>query len=371
MNLKIRGSALALFLGVAVAAMLAAFCLDAAVFRSGLYKLVVSPDSSAGSTQQMIRIERARALPNPRRVLVLGNSQQAEGFSARIARQVLAGERIDIVNAGVPGLSTRAWFYLVRDLDPDAKRYNVIAIPFADYADLDFDDLQAGHVQDLNFLVGSLRLPDVWEFAESFPEKDRWGIVRGAIFEGLTYREDVRDFLRAPRQRWAATSADREHGAGWLDDYKGMDKSLEGMTYDPASGTLNFAPGTPAETERFVRDRLNRRKMAVGGSQRAYLRRWLGKIAERYRGKDVRFVLFRMPQYPVHVKSPEPDANSVVNEWKRDPRTIVIPENEFDWLEEPKYAADGVHLNATGRVLFSEALGRKLSASAGRFPAED
>ena len=357
--------ALARCLAIAGCLLLVVFGLDAVIFRSGLYKKFVSPDSSAGSVQQMIRIERERRLSSNRRVLVLGNSQQAEGFSAKIAAKALAPEGIDIVNSGVPGLTMRDWFYIVRDLDPEATRYNVIAIPMTDYADWDYGDNIANRVQDLSFVIGSLRLTDLLSFSMSFPARaDRWSAFRGGLFEGLTYREDIRDFLRAPRLRLAIMKDHRLHGTEWQDGYGGNENSLEGLTYDVYTEAIHFAPGTPPETERFVRDRLNTARHSTRGvHQRAFARRWLGAVADLYRRKDMRFVIFRMPQYPVHLELPAPnplDPNSVVGEFRKDPRTIVIDEHEFDWLETPLYALDGLHLNTRGRIAFSEAFGKKL-----------
>ena len=356
--------ALARCLAIAGCLLLVVFVLDAIVFRSGAYQKVVHPDSSAGSVQQMIRIERERRLRFNRRVLVLGNSQQAEGFSAKTAAKILAPEGIDIVNAGVPGVTMRDWFYMVRDLDPKATRYNVVAIPLTDYADLDYGEVVANRVQDLSFVIGSLRLTDLLSFSTSFPlMAHRLSTLRGGLFEGLSYREDVRDFLHAPRLRLAMMKDHRLHGTDWQDDYGGNERSLEGLTYDVHTDAIHFAPGTPTETEQFVRNRLNITRVSMQGEQRAFARRWLGALAELYRGKDMRFVFFRMPQYPVHLELPEPnppDPNSVVSHFQKDPRTIVIDEHEFDWLEVPQYAFDGLHLNTRGRIAFSEAFGKKL-----------
>ncbi len=347
---------------LAASVCIAVFCLDAAVFRSGYYKRFVTPDSSAGSVQQLIRIERERPLPFNRRVLVLGNSQLAEGFSAKTASKPLADSRINIVNAGVPGVTIRDWFYMVRDMDPRATRYNVIVFPRVDYADLDYGDVQANRIQDVAFLVGSLRLTDLATFSFSFPKwKDRWAAFRDSALEGLTYRDDVRNFLRAPKTRIAAMADQRLHGMEWQDGYNGLEQTLAGLQLDRRTGELHFPAGVLSTTQDVIRGRINPQPAAVLGTERAYARRWIEAVENHYRGRDVRFVFFRMPQYPIHIDLPVPDAASVVNTLGKTPRHIVMDEGTFDWLESPDYAADGIHLNRKGREAFSKALARELS----------
>jgi hypothetical protein len=71
-------------------ALLIVLCiLDAGIFRSGLYVRIVSLESSAGRVLTALRVEEARKLNKRGRVLILGNSQLAEGFSTATAGRAL------------------------------------------------------------------------------------------------------------------------------------------------------------------------------------------------------------------------------------------------------------------------------------------
>jgi hypothetical protein len=79
----------------------------------------------------------------PHRALVPGDSQVAEGFSARLANQVGEASGWEFVNAGVGGASMRSWYYMVRDLDPDRSRFDVIVLPLRGYPDVDDGAIRA------------------------------------------------------------------------------------------------------------------------------------------------------------------------------------------------------------------------------------
>jgi hypothetical protein len=110
---------------------------------------------------------------------------------------------------------------------------------------------------------------------------------------------------------------------------------------------------------------------SVRGHQRDYLKHWLGAIESLYRGKDVRFVLYRMAQHPIHIALREPaipDADSAVNCLRRDSRNIVLDEHLFDSLERPDYYFDWLHLNATGRAAFSQKFAEEMRRALSGFP---
>src|SRR5690348_12777092 len=64
------------------------FLLDTAMFRGGLYVRYLEPGSYAGSFESVLRSGQEEKFTRPHHVLVLGDSQIAEGFSAKLADQI-------------------------------------------------------------------------------------------------------------------------------------------------------------------------------------------------------------------------------------------------------------------------------------------
>jgi hypothetical protein len=57
-----------------------------------------------------------------------------------------------------------------REVDPNATRYTVLAIPLEDYADLDAYERMADRMLDLNWVITCLQLRDVFSFPASYLE---------------------------------------------------------------------------------------------------------------------------------------------------------------------------------------------------------
>src|SRR5579872_6110030 len=129
--------ALARILLLALSTLCVLFLLDAAVFRSGFYARYLEPDSAAGFFENVFKAGRESRFQRPHRALVLGDSQIAEGFSPQLADQAGASSGWEFVSSAVGGASLRNWYYMVRDLDPDRSRFDVVVLPLRGYADVD------------------------------------------------------------------------------------------------------------------------------------------------------------------------------------------------------------------------------------------
>ena len=338
------------------ALLLTLFVLDAAIFRSGIYEHVLSPESAAGQVEFVYQTARKRVLTKPIDVLVLGDSQIGEGFSQQLAEKATSSPRFNFSNVAVAGATMRDWFYMIRDLDPNSTRYNVIAVPFSDYADLDDAEDRADRLLDLNWMVARLRLSDIFSFPDSYRSPDRkWEVFRGTLFKGLVYRRDFREFLKSPRQRFSLVKTYAEGRAAALAVYPGNSGTLAGLRLD-ADGRLQFPPGLPPGREANVRERLDMNRLSRRGWQRSYRKRWLGAILQHYRNTHTRFVIFRVPQYPLSIRSPldhGPDEQSVATWAQHLSGVLLWNEHLFDDLEQPDNFFDGTHMNASGRTRFS------------------
>src|SRR5207248_11286603 len=108
------------------------------------------------------------------------------------------------LNAGVGGASMRNWYYMLRDLDPDRSRFDVIVLPLHGYPDLDYVDYptNADRELDIRYMIGRQRLSDIPRLSASCPSwARRMDVLRESLFEGLVYRRDLREFLRDPPTR--------------------------------------------------------------------------------------------------------------------------------------------------------------------------
>jgi hypothetical protein len=341
------------------------FCLDALVFRTGWYGDYLEPESYAGSYEATLLNEQTRRLAGSHRVLVLGDSAIAEGFSAPLANQTVADPDWFFSNAGTPAATPRAWYYLLRDLDPNAKRYNVIVLPVTDYADADGleppdIDKEADRDVDLNRLIVRLRLTDTFTFPFTYldPEK-KFNALAGTLFKGYVYSRDVQEFLRAPVARLAKLDLYDEHSREWKDAYTGQNGSLEGLTYDPARGKFGFPPSVAPAVREAIEARQHPERLRVEGYRRAYREKWLGAIINRYQAAGATIVLFRVPFRPVPLHAAvSPNGPTFVEQVGRMPRVVVLDPNLFADLETPALFFDAWHMNSSGRTEFTPRLAR-------------
>ena len=132
-----------------LAAVAALFALDALIFRTGLYTSILEPDSSTGLFELILRREHQAQSRHGRNLIVtLGDSRFA--YYPRVANQQTAATGFAFRSAGVAGTNARAWYCMLRDLDPTRDRYRAIVFGVEDYDDEDgaydiSDDLSALH----------------------------------------------------------------------------------------------------------------------------------------------------------------------------------------------------------------------------------
>ena len=342
-------------LAILIAGLALCFLLDAAVFRTRFYTRILDPHTSTGSLEFALSSEASREYW-ARPVLVLGNSIIVQGFSARLANWSQQAPGYQFSSLAVPATWERCWYYLLRDLDPDRTRYNVIVVPVESYDDRDLheEDL-ADHIIDARFLGVRLKLFDVPEFAASFRSFDqRLEAARLTLFKGLVYRNDMESFLAHPKERIAEVKSWRKSGDWGPYMYEGIDRSLAGLSADWDKGTIAFPSWLSANDRQIIQDGLLEPVPPQRGYLGEYRRRWLGRIVARYRGTSTRILIVRPPFNALPRRYPPPDTGrSVVRDLASQPGVFLLPEHAFDEFERPELFADLHHLNATGLVKFS------------------
>ena len=178
-----------------VLAGLGVFGLDSLLFRTSLYVHYLEPESSAGLFEMILRREQqAHKDHGDNLVVTLGNSRFA--WSPKILDQLPQKAAYDLRDAGIAGTNARAWYYMLRDLDPTARRYRAVVIGVDDYDDEDRDYNPDDDIRDLHYVVARLRFTDLLEFSRSFPDrKMQWAALRGGLLKGIVYQKDFQALL--------------------------------------------------------------------------------------------------------------------------------------------------------------------------------
>jgi len=353
----IYSAALALFLAT-----------EFTLFRNPFYRTLLEPESYAGEVELLLAAQRNFAHAPAGTVLVLGDSRIREGFSAKIADESGGDALLRFVNGAISGSTPRSWYYILRELDPQATRYGVIVLPADDYRDEDGVWSWADYPIDLPTVTACLRLDDAFGFAASFHGLDeRFHALRGALLKGFVYKDDVQAFLADPRSRLARVENSRNHSAAWNYEYPGRSESLAGLTVDWSRRTIHFPAGVEEARRNDLAAAILRETTPQFGDKYRYRKYWLERILDRYRSKDTRVVFARVPRLPV--QRPEPDLHlpSAIRELAAaNSHCVLLDEDVLSGLEKPEYFFDSLHLNARGRALLSQDLAARIRKALAR-----
>lgn len=324
------------------------------IFRSGWYARFLQPTSAAGTVERVVANEQRRTPTGRTEILMLGNSRMAEGFSARLANGYKPEYGYEFVNLAIPATGCRAWYYVARDLDPRRNRYAAIMIPLDDYDDFDDYEDVADRAAEVSLLINRLRVTDIVPYTLSFTTwKSRYEVFRRLMLKGLEYQRDFQDFVEHPGKRLELAAEYRAHGQDWAYGYNGIERTLTGMQVDWEHERLTLPPGLPTDLQRSLADSLFHHPPQLGRN-RAFEVRWLGALMDLYRGSKTKFIIFQVPRSPA--PNPRPQVHlswTAVDEFRKRESAIIVNRRAFESLEKPEYFADHVHLNSTGRTMFS------------------
>lgn len=341
------------------AAFLALLLIDLALFRSGVYSMLIKPDSTAGSVVGAELVVRKYREATRKNVLVLGNSQIGEGFSAALADAAVQRPDLHFINASVAGTSPRVWNYLLREVDPDGDRFAAIAL-MVEYDGLyNWNDF-ANYSLDISYSTPLLRLVDLDEFTESFTAADLRARARRTILlpeQGL--HEDLQDFLAHPLRRMHDLRKVRPAWLYAVSQYGGHGGALPELVLDPGSCMPANWGADAAEwkprLETYLRDMRKPAPQQMQIANQNYERLWLGRIAQRYHARGIPVIVFAMTRGPWKADFlPAPTLNPVLIELRDAGLITALPGDAFVELEKPQFFFDTLHLNAAGRERFSK-----------------
>ncbi len=336
-----------LLLGVA-----AFICLDGAIFHTGLYASVLAPDSYAGRMAVITRAEKQRVPSGLKEVLVLGDSRMAEGFSTAVANELGSVAGFKFVNLAEPASSVNTWLYMLREVDPTARRYWAIVVPYG----IGHEPNSAEPLR-ISMAAPLLRYGDCFDFASAFQLwSGRFRAFTACILRGSAFQSDVVDLLEHPIARIKNIQQEpkRIHSRAV---YKGRDYDIVGTTYDPRTGQVTFPPQLTEAQRQTLRESLVRPPQSETQQSLKLQRDWIPRILSRYSNSPTTIVLTPVPRGPFgglpgfsmtyHAIFPSVVTNRAI---------FPLPEQTFDFLEKPEYYFDGYHLNAKGRQRFTETL---------------
>ncbi|HEY3661515.1 MAG TPA: hypothetical protein VGK91_09850 [Candidatus Udaeobacter sp.] len=340
----------------------ALICVDGAVFHSGLYVSILAPSSYAGRISRITRAEKERTPSALKEVLVLGDSRIAEGFSVTLANELALPAGLKFVSLAEPAASANTWYYMLREVDPTARRYAAIVVPYG----IGYEPNSADRLR-ISMTAPLLRYGDCFHFASGFQRwSGRFSSFIACILRGSAYQDDVVDLLAHPVARMTKIREADKMNSGRA--YKGRDYDLVGTSYDAATGQVTFA------SKLTEAQRLAFRKSLIQPSQSdtqysvKLQRDWIPRIMDRYLRSPTAIVLTPLPRGPfLEIGGFSKGYESVLPSSVIERTNFAIPGHTFDFLEQPENYFDAFHLNAKGRqkfteTLVSELLGRLRSA---------
>src|SRR5213592_3790237 len=282
----------------------------------------------------------------------------AEGFSTTVADQLGSAAGFKFVNLTEPASTVNSWYYMLREVDPAARRYSAIVVPYGiGYEPSTADPLRISMAAPL------LGYGDCFNFASAFQRwSGRFRAFTACILRGSAYQSDVTDLLERPiaRMKNVQQEAERLHSRA---AYKGRDYDLVGTSFDPTTGQVTFAPKLTEAQRAAVRKSLIQPSQSDMEHSLKLQRDWIPRILNRYSKSSTAIVLTPVPRGPfaelpafsVGQRAPSPEVT-------RQRTVFSLPEQTFDFLEKPDYYFDAFHLNAKGRQRFTERLVNDLVA---------
>jgi hypothetical protein len=286
-------------------------------------------------------------------VATFGNSRF--GWSPKVVNERPGPHKYVLCDSGVAGSDARAWYYMIRDLDPTARRYRALVFGVDDYDDEDRYYNPNDDVRALHYVIARLRFTDVFDFARSFDSRElQIAALRGGLLKGIIFQNDLQAFLANPRKRLDLVRQCDRDWAMWTYTFQETTDSMAGLEIDWQTLKVKFPPGANADQIATVNAFLAHQPEPQIGRLAAFQRTWYGRIIDRYRGSPTKIVFLRLARGPV----PRPGnlthkLSSSIREMASRPNVILMDEHAFESIERPELYRDGMHLNREGIRRFS------------------
>lgn len=329
---------------------------EVGVFRSGLYFRIVEPVSYCGQVLSVLRggLSFHREAGEAARVVVVGDSRMAEGFSAKICDQA-GPSGLRWYNASVSGSTPRVWSYLLETLLDKGVEIDLVVVPLQSLAGRATEFGIADRTLDAQFMPPLLSFWEAGEFAFSFAgTEQRKKMLLPALLFSFALRNDVIHFLSNPDKRLDAVERNQESYRDHY-NYNGRNADLKDRVW-VENGNPVFSPAVSDEEIRQFKESLVPYTSQVRAEEISYQRRWIKKMEETCRAEGMRLMIVRAPRGPLGDLYPSENQVDPRERLDLAPETILVQADFFGELEKPEYFWDHLHMNARGREAFSKLL---------------
>jgi hypothetical protein len=354
-------------LGVRVSIFLVAFiafvAIDFAVFRSGYYHTFIEPSSSLGVYQFRANLGISKISSGENLVAFVGDSRIQDGFSPQTFDSISGPKGCKAINLGIPASAPRIWYYLLKRIDPDCSAFRAIVIGLPTYRDVDELEDFVDRPYDLHYLMPYLSLSDAVELTASYRDPSmQSSAAMQWLVKSFGLRTDVADFCSHPHSRLANVEHSQRYGADDWYRYQGQSTCLDGVQLRNGSWVRGTSNVSDVAIQRLNAKLLTPLPTQTGRRQR-YNTYWLNKLLDRYSSSNTKFIFVKVPTDPIARACAIPDNYTTLDSIKKRRNVVILPENHFADLDCPKYFGDEIHLNTTGRKIFSTRISRYVISS--------
>jgi len=344
--------------------------LDASIYRTNLYQqYILKYFWSPGAVFQRAYYEGKRPLSDKKDVLLIGNSLIDVAFSSKLFDSDFPQAPFHTRKIAISGTNEKVWFYFLKHVDPRHQRYQAIVIPSDGYIVDSSPEDKANFYQSALDALTLLRLKDWPGFVTSFPDPAiRRRVQMLALFPSHAYGPDLQDFLMNPKQRLRDLADLRKnHDAMFYNSNDVLPSSLDGLKIDYATHSVITMPEGIEYFRRFgIQQSLSvhspEEYKLFTQENASFKQEWLTKIIDLYKDSATQLIFIQMPRWPVMWpdKAPLPDAPDIRNLLPKQKNVTFFDDKTFEYLEQPRYFHDAIHLDTKGQQLFMQTFGKKL-----------
>ena len=321
------------------------------------YTQWLEPQSTAGTVMMAEAVINKQLDPTKKNILIIGNSRIGEGFSALIANNSVDNSEYNFVSLGLPGTTPRIWFYVLNAIDRDATRFYAVYLMAENYNDTAEENYNDRDV-DTAYLSAIFTLKNLLTYPSSFDDSQKAAEAYKSILLPIApLQKDIIQFLKNPKKRIKQVKQWRKDYVNWTSGYSGRPEHL------PQMDTLSNSSAILGQLLDWQKPGMEWYFQAVPKCNQEYLHsfrynsRWFGDISEHYAKRAVHLGVFMIPRGPYHLQQQcdsQLKGSLAVLQTKK--RITTISSEIATALEKPEYFFDHLHINATGRSVFSKNL---------------
>jgi len=350
--------------------------LDNAIYRSGLYAQVSSATSVAGMFAAVARWRIPTEPSGKREVLILGHSKIEAALSEKLFERGNPDSHLKLVFGSSAGTTEKMWFYLLKHIDPEQRRYAAIVIPIDSYRTPPLDIDAENQIDVAQCLAPMLDAHEWWDLIGTYTNPDvRAKVILGALVSSHLYALDLQDLLRHPVERYDALAFAKATRHTFLYDWDGFDGDLETLEIDVATAKITHAPpqlDSFRRAEAEFRFRPLPSQLVGTWTQRyhAFRLEWFTRIVSLYARSSTKLVFVQVPRWPFLMPGTTPiDGAPDLRDFITPSTSVtVLDAAEFEDLETPHYFYDVLHVNKLAREVFTARMAKDLRSLLGDLP---